>query len=63
MPSPMEEEEVEEEESVSVPPHAEVFDLSEDVSSEGGITPDMDSHVLFIKLKEVVRSCGFFSSI
>lgn len=46
------EEEVEEEDE-SAPPNVEVFDLPDDVSSEGGITPDMDSHVLFIKLKEV----------
>lgn len=43
------------EEEGLMPPNVEVFDLADDVgsSSEGGVTPEMDSHVLFIKLKEV----------
>ena len=38
--------------SDSTPAHVEVFDLQDESSSES-VTPEMDPHVLFIKLKEV----------
>ena len=37
-----------------LPSHVEVFDLRDESSSES-VTPDMDPHILFIKLKEVRR--------